>query len=206
MNNNTLLKAIINVTIYFTIASIALFVFAAYLSFNVVEPILQYYHQLNGPIHQHYISISITYLITIPLFISLASQPFIEQFHYHHITLICRQYILHTPIALFLIIAIYFTRMQHPTITSLLYLLLIQSIIFVCGYQHIFNISEKTQQEYENNIKKLSQHEYIHHIRTTKISTESNPNHTIIQTLILPPYYHTIKKIRYNRTITQNTH
>lgn len=204
--NHSIPFIVINIIATLTIVSLAFMSFGLYLSFNIAEPILQHYNKLDGPIHQHYLLISLAYIATIPLFIATISQPIGIQENYNIIKHITRQYIIHTPIAILLITCIYFTRMEHPFITLVLFAGLIQLGIFTYGYQHIFNIANITHKVYEQKIKNLSQHAYIEHIRTTKIHIEPNPYNTLWQKFMLPPYTNTIKKMRYNRTITPNRH
>ena len=204
-NPNSLLSVMKNVITVFTIIGLAFISFAAYLSFNVIEPILRYYHRLDGPIHKHYLTISLAYITTIPLSIAIISHPNNIQKNYHYIKHTVRQYIIHTPIAVFLITSIYFTRMEHPFVTIALCIGLILTGFFTCGYQHIFNIADDIHQTYKQQINKLSQHAYIEHIRITKIRVEPNPRITFTQKIMLPAYFDTIKKIYYNQQSKQTT-
>lgn len=204
-NPNSLLSVMKNAIAVFTIIGLAFISFDTYLSFNVIEPVLQYYHRLNGPMHQHYLTVSLAYITTIPLSIAIIGHPNKIQKNYHHIKHTMRQYIIHSPMAIFFITSIYFTRMEHPFMTIALSIGLILTGFFTYGYQYIFNIADDIHQTYKQQISKLSQHAYVEHMHITKIRIEPNPHITLAQKMMLPAYFDTIKKIHYNQQSKQTT-
>lgn len=203
-NYNTESKIIMALTVLgtFIIVSIgggsALF----YLIFNIFEPIVAHYNKPEGLTHHAYIPISIAYIASIPLFIGIISEPVGIQRNYYKFGHPLRQCAIHTPMAMPFIVLIYFTRIEHPFVTLLLYTGLTFTAIITYISQHFYNIAHNIHQEYEKNITRLSQHNYIQHLRTTNIRKEPNQYLTLFEKILLPPYYDTIKKHRYNKKIT----
>lgn len=149
-----------------------------------------------------YEATAITYIILTPPAINLCLMPQENGFTKR----IIRQYIMHTPIASIFMIGIQITRTRYPIITAILFFELIQFTLFLWCYQYVLNISDTVHQKYEKIINNMSQHSYIAHIRMQNITTDTNPHHTLIQKIILPPYPDIIKKMHYIRTTTPITH
>lgn len=150
-----------------------------------------------------YQATAIVYLIFIPPSIGLFLNPNHEQNNNNIMMRTIRQYIIHTPIAALFLYSINITHNTHPIITTILFLELIQFTLFICCNQFAYNISTVTHEQYQKTINRISRHAYIKHLRSQNISMKINPNHTLIQKIILPPYSDTIKKMHYNRI---NTH
>lgn len=198
---NFVLHILAIITATFFIIGFAFCAFIGFLSHNIGEALVQYYGTLDHPMHQDYIQISMAYIISIPLFIALINQPNIKPAHYSNTKHILRQYITHTPSALCFITLIYVSRMNHPLLTLLLFIGLIQCAVVSYIYQDIFNAAPYIHQRYQAYIKNFSQHTHIKHIRETNILDIPNPYNTLMQKIVLAPYSDTIKKMQYLHTI-----
>ena len=202
-DSDSLLHILTIITATFFIIGFTFCAFIGFLSHNISEALVQYYGTLDHPMHQDYMQISMAYIMAIPLFIALINQPNSKQEHYTNTTHILRQYVTHTPPALCFIALIYISRMNHPLLTLLLFIGLIQCAIVSYIYQDIVNAAPYIQQQYQEYIKNFSQHTYIQHIRETRILATPNPYNTLIQKILLPPYSDSIKKMQYLHTIEE---